>query len=502
MKAFNSIKLLVMALVLSLAGFAAQAQGLQTIYVSGRVINANGGVANHPVTVQTDSNAIYGVVGTQVNTDANGYFNAQLSYPTNDSVWVVGITQGCGAVVVGKSMVMGGQGWPINLTICGGTAPVCNLPTPTISSQSLGTTPTGRPYKFVAATGGADSVAWIINNQTAGFGDSIIYTFPGPGTYSVCVYALNSQVAGCYKSACTSVTISNPATTYYINGMVLGGGAVISGARVELVKLNDSTNTVRNTTSTPNGYSFSQLSAGQYIVRAVPVSGGFIATYHPSAATWPAATIITVPGPQANYNITLISGGTTGGNGGINGTVGGNNDSIPANARVAANNVTFKLDRSTVLVKNLADNSLRATAPDAMGSYNFSNLPFGTYEVTVDFPRVNAVTGTVTLSASAPVYTVNFNKTVAGAATSVKDLQARKLNAWPNPARENLSLQLDNTFSQPEITVLNSLGQAMAAPVSVANGKASVATGQLPAGLYRLVVSQNGQSATASFIKE
>lgn len=381
------------------------------------------------------------------------------------------------------------------------TLPVCNISQFTISS--VRTTPTGYTYRFTPNVQGANTYLWDVNQQTAGTLQTLTYTFPGPGTYSVCLLASNSQLAGCTRQVCINLTVTNPSATYSLNGMVMGGGAVYSGARVELIKLFDSTNTVRNTTSTPNGYSFAQITAGQYIVRAIPASGsGFIAAYHSSAATWLLATVITVPAAQGQYNITLIPASTAGGTGGINGNVGGNNDSLPANARVAANNITFKLDRSIILAKNIADNSLRAAQPDAAGNYSFNNLPLGTYEVSVDFPRVNPVVGTVTLTASAPVYTVNFDKTVAITGTGVKGLQSRKLNAWPNPARQNLNLQLDASFSQPEISLINSLGQTVSAPVKISNGMVEIATGQLPSGLYRVVVSQDGNSATASFMKE
>ena len=147
---------------------------------------------------------------------------------------------------------------------------------------------------------------------------------------------------------------------------------------------------------------------------------------------------------------------------------------------------------------------------DQTGRFNFSHLPFGTYQVMADLPRYGrGMCEEITLSAEQPVVSglhlfVNEEGRVRmrheGSA-----LEKTEVRLYPNPAEKELlvgGLKGNETY---QVTVLNALGMKVMLEQKLQTnmlGEFGVTVAELPAGIYFIQVMGAVENAVGKFVKQ
>ena len=147
---------------------------------------------------------------------------------------------------------------------------------------------------------------------------------------------------------------------------------------------------------------------------------------------------------------------------------------------------------------------------DPTGRFNFSHLPFGTYQVMADLPRYGrGICEEITLSAEQPVVSglhlfVNEEGRVRmrheGSA-----LEKTEVRLYPNPAEKELlvgGLKGNETY---QVMVLNALGMKVMPEQKLQTnmlGEFGVTVAELPAGIYFIQVMGAVENAVGKFVKQ
>ncbi len=133
---------------------------------------------------------------------------------------------------------------------------------------------------------------------------------------------------------------------------------------------------------------------------------------------------------------------------------------------------------------------------DNSGAYAFSSLPYGTYELRVEFPGKVSEIGTVTINSSNPaVKGVDFtitNTDITVSITGIKNIVADPVNSigeiYPNPTNNVANLEINlNSGSDIVLSVTNILGQQVYSytnHVSIGTTLLNIPTAILESGVY------------------
>jgi acetyl esterase/lipase len=98
----------------------------------------------------------------------------------------------------------------------------------------------------------------------------------------------------------------------------------------------------------------------------------------------------------------------------------------------------------------------------------------------------------------------NYNGSIVNAVgAGIEAVQNTLFSMYPNPADENLTIQLNASISgQANVTVINSIGQEVISISAISNGKQVIEVRALPKGIYHVLVNDEKNSATLTFIKQ
>lgn len=259
--------------------------------------------------------------------------------------------------------------------------------------------------------------------------------------------------------------------------------------------------------SAPNQFLASYVNGEGYLLKAAldplystPTDyASYLPTYYPNALFWDSASTI-YPNPNSTpiRNIYLIPGNNPGGPGFISG-------SVLQGANKAPGDGLAGLD---VLLLDQQNQPVTWTKTDAAGAYQFSNIPLTGLRVFPQFPGKKTTPKDVTLSASAPTASVDFEVSL-----SITPVEAGlaptygRSRVQPNPARESATLVLDAARPmQLRYTLCSVQGQALrSAEMGVHTGANSLTINleALPAGLYFVHLYEGNQRvATHKLVKE
>lgn len=349
------------------------------------------------------------------------------------------------------------------------------------------------------STGGPANWLWSFGDGTASGDENPSHAYAAPGSYYAC---LTMTTNNCTNTYCQHVVI--PDTTAYnqIYGQVFAGSFPLSAGMVMIFSLDTSMNyqpyfNVFNIDS--NGvYYFTLVPEGNYYILAIPFdSNGYLPTYYGDVLTWQQATLITLGTPSNPYNINLLPAGVmASGPGSASGLI-----------NMARLKSTF-VDKVNMLLKDDQGEAIGFTRVNEDGSFDFSEMAFGTYYLYPEMPGITSDQIAITLTAEKPHAEVNmtFNGNKITGFSDETDI----LTGWsvyPNPVDDALTLSIDlkqSSAVQLGIYTLESR-QIYQMQVSLNPGRnqVSINPSHLQAGMYLLkVISNDGIRIVTKVIKK
>ncbi|NCA74923.1 MAG: PKD domain-containing protein [Alphaproteobacteria bacterium] len=337
------------------------------------------------------------------------------------------------------------------------------------------------------STGGPATWLWNFGDGSASTVENTSHTYTAPGTYQTCLMMTTNN---CTSTYCQNVVI--PDTTAYnqIYGQIFAGSFPLDAGMVMIFSLDTSINyqpyfNVFNIDS--NGiYYFTLVPQGNYYILAIPFdSNGYLPTYYGDVLTWQQATLITLGTPSNPYNINLLPAGVmASGPGSASGLIN--------MARVKS---TF-VDKVNMILKNDLGEAIGFTQVKEDGSFNFSEMAYGTYYLYPEMPGIISDQIAITLTAEKPHAEVNmtFNGNKITGFSDETDI----LTGWsvyPNPVDDALTLSIDlKQSSVVQLGIYTLAGQQvyqMQASLTAGRNQVSINPSHLQAGMYLLKVTSN-----------
>lgn len=221
-----------------------------------------------------------------------------------------------------------------------------------------------------------------------------------------------------------------------------------------------------------------------------------------SSLKWSGAGVVTKSVAANGVDIRLIAGNNPGGPGFIGGSVlqGANKGTGPGDP----------LAGKLVLLTDDMDNAIGYTYSDANGKFGFSNLAYGTYKLFGDSWGKDNPELKVTISPNTPdIKTIKFYESskkfegnyVPASVNTLSATYAQSIKVYPNPVNDVLNIKgLDNIDGTKTVTLTNITGAVVYSGVA-GNGKMSISTSELSAGIYILKVDTEAGAVTYKIIK-
>jgi hypothetical protein len=317
-----------------------------------------------------------------------------------------------------------------------------------------------------------------------------------------------TDASGCVATACYDNTLPGIQGTVFlpdsINNLLLTGEVnlyALEGDGANLIET-----TVFSTTNAGGYFAFENLNPGDYILQAIldqnlPESENYLPTYHFSAEFWDEADVISLSGaPNIFYNIMLIPVDPDGaGPGAIGGGVfdedgfwGGHNDERGD-----------PMSNIEVILHNGADTPVAYVMTGADGTFNFDNLPYGTYTLYVEIPGMEQGEKTIVLGPdNETVNNVAFVVEGSEITTSTREvlLTDQFVGLYPNPAKNVLNVEVNMPLHKIiGYQVVNLTGQVVGNS-NFDGGQVDVSI--LTPGVYILKVQTTDGVLTKQFVKE
>jgi len=353
------------------------------------------------------------------------------------------------------------------------------------------------------------SYTWSFGNGTGGTGQSISQNLSA-GTYTVCLTASDPST-GCQNTTCQAVVIGDSSTfNYCISGQVMLGtpNMLADVAIVYLITYDPNTNmlvAVQATTVDSSGwYSFCQVSAGQYLVKAALTQNSayywnYLPTYYGNSLFWNYAQQVNVSANTNGIDIWLIAGANQGGPGFIGGDVtqGANKTEGPGDP----------LANVQVMLLDMNNNPVAYAYSNAQGQFQFDGVPYGTYKVWAEVAGLLTTPAIVTISAQEPTIDnigiiVNETEVTTGISPTIEAAKLSFGNVFPNPSANEMFIQISSEKNlQLNFNIYDVAGRmADNRLVSITSGKTQVAlqTANLASGIYTLNIQSPDGSLNIS----
>jgi hypothetical protein len=252
------------------------------------------------------------------------------------------------------------------------------------------------------------------------------------------------------------------------------------------------------TWSAGTGYVYKQnIPPGEYLVKAalLPTSTlyeQYLPTYYENSAMWGGAKRVFVDAVSENSNndvlIQMIEGQNTGGPGFIGGLV-----------SEGANFGGIDVDGLNVFLMKMDGTPLYATLTHNGGHYEFENLPWGTYKLTIDMPGMKPVITVITIGPNQPsVPNVDFwidNDSIALSDGEI--IPASDFSVFPNPMSDYFWMELPENA---DLYFQNIQGQTVWS-TNVTAGNIQVMVPAIPSGVYTITAKMQNGIKTAKIIK-
>lgn len=365
-------------------------------------------------------------------------------------------------------------------------------------------------YSFIDKTNCEEIVKW-----TWVFGDGSIsslqnpeHIFPGPGLYTISL-TVSGYVNEQLEVNTTYQYLFVPEFAYYHMGghcfadqfPIDQGVAYIYRVEGDNVLRYDSTKV-----DTLGYYYFYSVAEGNYYVKLQPTKysdyyGGMIPTYYGDKVFWEDAPVVSLSTTNFEYDINLIKGmGMSAGAGTISGIV---TDEV--SGKFFENDATKGVD---VYLLNENELSLSCRYTDDDSKFIFDNIPLDTYFLVPEITGVPQVRTRITLSEDIPErdeISINVETGEVVLGTESNHLSEASLGApYPNPAREQVSLNIDLERAQEAaIKVYDIQGRLLVSKLeqlSQGMHTINIQTAELENGFYLFRVELNKEVKDQRFV--
>ncbi|WP_185154467.1 PKD domain-containing protein [Fulvivirga sp. M361] len=356
-----------------------------------------------------------------------------------------------------------------------------------------------QPLRYVFTANDQDLIKtfnWTVEGGFQASGPVLDFLFPDAGLWTI-----NLMVSNGTDTCSTSQTlfIDTPSTdSLYIQGTLRADLQPVNGGILELYRKNEDLWKKHATTTTNNGtYRFSGLSKGTYLIHARGDESNFttfIPTYFVNGIAWQDAYTLDLTGAAEEVDITLIRSQSLSrqGQGVLQGRVTIEGDPAPQN------------DAYVVLLKDATSSrAIEWTMSSNDESFQFDQLPFGKYHLTLERPSMT-VQQTYVLSESNPdVRDIELGN---GRITSLEDeLVPEAYAIYPTIVEDRVNVRSTGGTGEVIIQLRSATGKAFFTTNSTlleGEVKELILPVGMPDGLYFLgIQDKNGNIKVHKLIK-
>ncbi len=352
--------------------------------------------------------------------------------------------------------------------------------------------------------------SWDFGDSTYGVGETISHTFAEGGVYDVVLTATGVDSSSCSWVYEEMVWVGGSNWTMNISGNVYVDSLELADAGNVYLMVFDTTGNglvnIDTATIDANGYYEFETDPFQqcmYFLQAELSDqsiyyGQYAPTYYISALSWEDAWPVFPFMPCLSNDIFMIPQGTiSNGEGAVEGIV-----TAQGSRSVVGGVIMLLMDADGNPI-----NYLR-TLED--GSFDFSNIAYGTYKLRAEYVGIQSQTATITLSADDPTATVNVTLKDGEAILGLDEIVSAYLKdfgiVYPDPvtadAAFNVTMKQASTIN---VSVTNQLGQVVINKnESLKSGvnRINLHTASLPQGIYVVkVLTKDGALASKKLIK-
>ena len=327
---------------------------------------------------------------------------------------------------------------------------------------------------------------------------SASHTFPGPGTYNVCLSGTTSP--GIPYQYCSQLTVTAPAQNARYCGNVFTNNACQPFLReVHIFSLDGDVHVADSLNGSSDNcfYLFPVPSQPDrnYVIWSVPLGSPangitYLPTYLGDVLYFSEATVLSIPTnltiPSTQPNINLIadlydslSMDSLQPPGLISGNVIGNGIVVNGNLGSRPTSITFSYALARIIILSSSGQPLAAVRVNSDGSYACPALPPGTYTLRVEHPMVPSQSWNVEISAANQNHVADFTVTPGGVNTVTSASAFRtsnELEIYPNPA----SGQVKVLGARGKVLFMDLQGKI----VLEENADALISTSSLKPGVY------------------
>lgn len=309
---------------------------------------------------------------------------------------------------------------------------------------------------------------WTDYNVTSGLiisiNDSILtsssgfvpFQFVENINYEICV---QGQSSTCIINTCINY-ISDQADSVTISGQVLKQNSLANSGLCILYKRENNGLLGIDTVALDSGiYHFEIASGVKYTVLAMldpsdPEVLDFFPSYLGEVVYWEESDTILLDSNISNLDINLVevdNGGS--GSGRISGTI--------ENGIFSTGFSNNPVNDQNVILKGVGNSIHKFIRTDSDGNFEFPNLAFGNYSVSVEIPGVNSAEKNTSLNSSNSDYYISFIyddlgiRVVLGSEEMISEL----VKIYPNPANDYLIIDLKQQVNDnAELKLFNTNG--------------------------------------------
>ena len=356
--------------------------------------------------------------------------------------------------------------------------------------------------------------SWDFGDGTTGTGENISHTYATAGTYDVVLNATSSDTTEpCSWSIGSLVWAGNNLTFTFSGNVYVGEDSLnptFADAGSVYLMVFDTTGSnlvnIDTTTIDTNGFYEFEADPFEHCVYFVQAElsdqsvyfGQYVPTYCISTTNWEEAFPIFPFCPIMSYDIFMVPQGTTSnGDGSVDGLV------TTQGSREAAQGVLM-------LLMNEDGTPVKYIRTSENGTFDFSDLAYGTYLLRAELVGIQSETATITLTQDNPTANVSVTLKNGEALLGMNELSSAYLkevsNIYPNPVVSNASMNITmKQASKVTITVTNQIGQVVISNVENLNSgmnRINLRTSKLPQGVYIIkVLTTDDALTTGKMIK-
>ena len=351
---------------------------------------------------------------------------------------------------------------------------------------------------------------WEFGDGTTAEGAETIHIYTEEGTYNV---ILTTTLGDCIATSMQTILLGENTGDYAIFGSVFADQNTLDyGLVIIYSAADDSTGTNSGwyefnitETNSDGSYIFENIPAGNYLAVAFPDYNStyietHLPTYYGDVIYWENATIITPNNTNGPSDINLVRGeGINAGEGIINGNI-------------VTEGFKSQLEDTDISLFLIDENHqpLAITYSENNGSFDFSDIEFGTYTVYAEITGLPTIPAEITLSSENPTADISIEITPNGVISGIENITSSIIkeigNIYPNPVLNQASIEISiKKQTIINIYIYNQIGQMIQVKtVNAQEGhfKIQILTNEFISGVYTMkLVFDDGASINQKFVK-